>query len=359
MSWWGKVVGGAVGFAVGGPMGAAVGAGLGAMADMRRPKPEAGPPPLEVDATIRDDTVGALWKFTIAMDLRANVVGLVTFADGGGEVLHGRGAFVDADGAFVAITPVSDGTCRVYVPYGAVSYKSPADTTLRLLIASKEDARIIGVARFDADLPSPRAWRPVEYIQPLVEMGMAVAYADGRLAREEIALLRRFYTESFELRQRDMRALQTLMKHAKGADLKNVVKRVRFRFPNAPKGALLELLAAVAQCDGEVHANEVKVIRRVSRYLGIAPERWSRLSKRLRLDVTSDDLKSAKRAEQYVLLGLRPGATVDEVRRAYRDKLTQYHPDKVARMAPEFSELAHRKTKELNAAYAALMAELT
>jgi DnaJ like chaperone protein len=56
----------------------------------------------------------------------------------------------------------------------------------------------------------------------------------------------------------------------------------------------------------------------------------------------------------YVVLGVREGASQDEVRAAYQALVQQYHPDRVATMAAEFRDLAERKTKEINAAYAAI-----
>ncbi len=41
---------------------------------------------------------------------------------------------------------------------------------------------------------------------------------------------------------------------------------------------------------------------------------------------------------------------MEDVKRAYRDKVRQYHPDKVAGLAPEFTQLAEQRTRELNAA---------
>lgn len=55
------------------------------------------------------------------------------------------------------------------------------------------------------------------------------------------------------------------------------------------------------------------------------------------------------------ILGVRPGASEDEIRRAYQEKVQQYHPDKVASMAGELQELAEQRTKELNGAYNELM----
>jgi DnaJ-domain-containing protein 1 len=54
------------------------------------------------------------------------------------------------------------------------------------------------------------------------------------------------------------------------------------------------------------------------------------------------------------VLGVAAGATADELARAYREQMKRYHPDRVAAMPPEFQELAHQKTIEIQRAYAEL-----
>ena len=53
----------------------------------------------------------------------------------------------------------------------------------------------------------------------------------------------------------------------------------------------------------------------------------------------------------YEVLEVPPNASVEEMRAAYRRKVQQYHPDKVAGMGPEIREVAERRMKEINAAY--------
>ena len=48
---------------------------------------------------------------------------------------------------------------------------------------------------------------------------------------------------------------------------------------------------------------------------------------------------------------VRPGAPREEVTAAYRRLVQQYHPDRVANLAPEFREVAERRMKEINATY--------
>lgn len=55
--------------------------------------------------------------------------------------------------------------------------------------------------------------------------------------------------------------------------------------------------------------------------------------------------------DPFDVLGISASADKDEIKQAYREKIVQCHPDKVATMAPEFRVLAENMAKELNWAY--------
>jgi DnaJ like chaperone protein len=56
------------------------------------------------------------------------------------------------------------------------------------------------------------------------------------------------------------------------------------------------------------------------------------------------------------VLGVSPTAPMDEVRQAYRRKMSQYHPDKVATLGEELQALALAKTQAIEAAYRQVLA---
>jgi DnaJ like chaperone protein len=53
----------------------------------------------------------------------------------------------------------------------------------------------------------------------------------------------------------------------------------------------------------------------------------------------------------YRILEVPEGATLEAIVRAYKQKISQYHPDKVENMGAEIRELAEFKSKQINAAY--------
>ena len=54
------------------------------------------------------------------------------------------------------------------------------------------------------------------------------------------------------------------------------------------------------------------------------------------------------------VLGVSPGASKAEIKKAYYAKVKQYHPDRVNDMGPELKELAEQKMKEINQAWGQL-----
>lgn len=60
--------------------------------------------------------------------------------------------------------------------------------------------------------------------------------------------------------------------------------------------------------------------------------------------------------DPWKVLGISPGTPLPEAKKAFRALIAQYHPDKVEHLAPEFRELAERKTREILEAWQQLEA---
>jgi uncharacterized membrane protein YkvA (DUF1232 family) len=85
---------------------------------------------------------------------------------------------------------------------------------------------------------------------------------------------------------------------------------------------------------------------------------WGYRSGRTRSRTGSGDsrspIDSPSGGDPYAVLGLRPGASSDEVTRAYREKMKLYHPDRVSGLGEELQRVANDKTIEIQRAYEAL-----
>ena len=57
------------------------------------------------------------------------------------------------------------------------------------------------------------------------------------------------------------------------------------------------------------------------------------------------------RLNPYAVLGVRPDASRQDVRTAWKARALEYHPDRVANLGEKLKEVAEEETRTINAAY--------
>jgi len=65
--------------------------------------------------------------------------------------------------------------------------------------------------------------------------------------------------------------------------------------------------------------------------------------------------EEVREEDPYKILGVKPDASREEIKSAYKKLAAQYHPDKVQHLGKEFRELAHKKFVAIQTAYDTLM----
>ena len=61
--------------------------------------------------------------------------------------------------------------------------------------------------------------------------------------------------------------------------------------------------------------------------------------------------KASKAFDAYEVLGVARSASSDAIQAAYRARMKEYHPDKVAHLGEELQNLAHEKSQQIQRAY--------
>lgn len=70
------------------------------------------------------------------------------------------------------------------------------------------------------------------------------------------------------------------------------------------------------------------------------------------VDYRESDLNEIANSEDaFRILGVEGSPDQLQIRKAYKEKMSQYHPDKVSQLGIEIRELADRKSKQINKAY--------
>ena len=104
---------------------------------------------------------------------------------------------------------------------------------------------------------------------------------------------------------------------------------------------LIHILFGLSQADGDVHSDEVEVIKEISGLLGISGVEYESIQ-----GMFKEDLESA-----YNVLGVSSSSSDQEIKKAYRKMANKYHPDKIAQLGDDFKDIAQEKFKSVSEAY--------
>jgi DnaJ like chaperone protein len=184
----------------------------------------------------------------------------------------------------------------------------------------------------------------------------AVCKADGRVSADEIRIAEQLFDRlHLSGAARDMAKAAFSRGKAEGFDVDAEVAR----FVQITRGqpALLQMflqiqLSALA-ADGVVHPAEHQMLLRIARGLGVPESEVLRLEAMLGGGGRGDASPGQKLEAAYRILGVDPTAADADVKKAYRQLMSQHHPDKLAAKGlPEsMREMAEQKTREITVAY--------
>lgn len=181
-----------------------------------------------------------------------------------------------------------------------------------------------------------------DFATMLIALSAAVMRADGKVLKVELEYVKAFFRQQFGP-QFSAVHLQTLKKFLDSNDipLEQICHDIRSRTQEEVRVQLLHYLFGIAKADGHVAQSEMLILNRIAQLLGIPAMDFESVKNMFYRDVNSD----------YKVLGLEPTATDEEVKKAYRQMVVRYHPDKVAQMGEEYQKGAKEKFQKIQEAY--------
>lgn len=193
----------------------------------------------------------------------------------------------------------------------------------------------------------PELRRKVSFSIALIALSAKMAKADGVVTNDEI----RAFHDFFAVPPEEMRNVSRLYRIAQQdiAGFETYARQMAQLCGSETHDCamledILDALYHVAKADGVVHEREQKYLARIAEIFAIDERHFAQIQARHVLDGAADP---------YVLLGLSPGASIDEVKRRYRELVSENHPDRlIGRGVPEeFIIIANGRLAALNGAY--------
>ena len=196
---------------------------------------------------------------------------------------------------------------------------------------------------------SARKTQPSDVKVSLLVLIACVMKVDGHVKKAELDLVKRFLVRNYGV-QGALEALQIL----KGLldqqiDPMAVTAQIKQNVNYSTRLELLHFLFDLANSDSDFAESELQMIERISAGLSISPADYRALA------ALYNKKKDPNWA--YEALEITPGATNEEVKKAYRRMAMKYHPDKVAGAGEEMHEKANEKFQGINEAYEHIKAQ--
>jgi len=180
-----------------------------------------------------------------------------------------------------------------------------------------------------------------------------LAKADGPVTAEEIDSVERFMVNDLNLDPESRRIGMNIFHTALNApeSFGDFARQFYRQFHNRPQmlDLLLDILFRVALADGRITPSEEHLVKEAAAIFRFSPEQLQRIKARYQRAVD----------RYYAILGVTPQDSDEEIKRQYRRKVSEFHPDKIAGkgLPEEFTRFAEEKFREIQEAYDAIRSE--
>ncbi|KEO56173.1 TerB family tellurite resistance protein [Thioclava pacifica] len=186
--------------------------------------------------------------------------------------------------------------------------------------------------------------RSVAFTIAVIALGAKMAKADGQVTRDEVAAFRRIFQIPPGEEANAARVFDMARTDVAGFDA-YAAKIARMFGPGAPVlKDVLEGLFFIAMADGEYHEGEDAFLHEVARIFGLEECCFRAMRSAFVPEADPDP---------WTVLEVDPGTPLDEVRKVWRAKVREAHPDRaIARGLPqEAVQLAEARVIALNKAW--------
>lgn len=192
-----------------------------------------------------------------------------------------------------------------------------------------------------------------------VALSAKVAKADGRVDELEAELVSNMFTDISALfpdPQATKKLLKEIFDEEKNAPHNlDLVAQALYRALEKDihkRQKMVEFLVNLTYIDGTLSQSEEEMLHRIAYHLGFSEQELKTMMESFG-SYHRHSVKESSIADAYTLLGLSADATNDEVKKAYRSLVREYHPDiiKSQGASDEYLKEATEKVQEINAAY--------
>ena len=179
------------------------------------------------------------------------------------------------------------------------------------------------------------------FLVSLLVLSSAVMKADGKVLKSELDFVKGYFLKNFgaDAAREAMILLRDMLKQS--VPLKDVCYQIKENVDYHSRLQLLHFLFGIAQADGVISVEELKVLREIGEHMSLTNADFDSINA---MFIPDND-------KYYTILEVTPAATNEEIKKAYRQMAIKHHPDKVSHLGDDVRVAAEQKFKMVNEAY--------
>src|SRR6056297_317783 len=177
------------------------------------------------------------------------------------------------------------------------------------------------------------------------------AQADGTVSKSEINVIDNFVRNELQLDERARELSIQIFDEAKknNDSFEDFARQFynHFRHERSLLVSMLDLLMKVAVADNKFHAKEKDYIKRTKEIFNISDSQYESILARY------EQADTGSMEKYYKILEVSPDAKMSEIKKQYKQKVKDFHPDNVIGkgLPEEYKEFAEQKFKEIQDAF--------
>lgn len=193
----------------------------------------------------------------------------------------------------------------------------------------------------------------VTYFVATFSMLGKLASADGTVSQDELKIVNDFARHQMRLDESaHVFAMKIFHEASKSSTpFEDYAAQFYDTFAARPEflKSMLDTLLQVSMADRQFHEKEERLLQSAASNFRISQEEYQQIKAKY----------IPNTQHHYAVLGCAPNASMDEIKKKYRQLVHDFHPDKIiAKGLPEeFSEFASKKFNEIQQAYEAIKSE--
>ena len=182
------------------------------------------------------------------------------------------------------------------------------------------------------------------FVTCLVAALTHVCMGKGMVSINQTKVIYKFFAKNLGYNGEGLKYINEIIKEAKQINPDILYLTENYKKSTAGNYILLLLALAyqIALVDEGLIANVQERINFLANSLGVDPEDHNRIRAKFSLDA----LKTP-----YCILGISSSVSDEEIKTAYRQKVSEFHPDRVAHLGQDQEEAAHLMFLEVQAAF--------